>query len=467
MTPMRSSTRPRTRNLVAFGLTWVAVGACTSDPNGTTGPVDMGSCDTEVIVSADITEDTTWSCNFYALSGRIHITRNATLTIAPGTTIFGDTAGSQEATLIVTRGASLNAVGTAINPIVFTSGNPAGTRITGDWAGLALLGSATINSGSCSGDGDTGTPGVCDAPGFLEGRLEGLDVADSRGLFGGGDDTSSCGDLQYVRIEYAGAELSPDNELNGLTVAGCGSGTTLSHIQVHRAKDDGVEFFGGTANIDHLVVSGASDDSLDCDLGWRGQGQFLVLHQIPGVGDSAIECDNLGSDEDAEPRTHPTLSNVTMVGTPDTRGMVLREGMRGTLRNFLIMNFGSEPVDLRASQVDLFNEWPTMISIEHSFFFNNGAYPAEIGDDNDDMGFDEQAVIEDPVASNTIGTDPILGDTSPSTPNLVPANTALNGQATPTFADPSFGDTTATYAGAFEPGATTNWTSGWTAYPEY
>jgi hypothetical protein len=395
------------------------------------------------------------------LGQRVFVTNGATLTIAAGTTIYGEVGGAETTALIVTRGAELVARGTAEAPIVFTSGNPEGARITGDWAGVALMGEATINSGSCNGDGDPGTADVCDAPGFFEGRLEGLPPADDRGLFGGSDDASSCGALEYVRIEFAGAELSPDNELNGLTVAGCGSATTLSHIQVHRGKDDGIEFFGGTASMDHVVISGSSDDSLDWDLGWRGQVQFLVVHQFAGLGDAGFEADNLGSDEDAEPRSAPELSNVTMIGTPDTRGMVLREGTRGILRNFIISGFGSESVDIRATQVDLTAEWPAQLAIENSVFDGNGDFDDEsAGDANDDMGFDEEAMIGDAARMNA-EADPMFGTVSATEGGYVPMATTLGTPATP-----AFGDTTATYVGAFALGTTTPWHAGWTAYPE-
>jgi hypothetical protein len=186
-----------------------------------------------------------------------------------------------------------------------------------------------------------------------------------------------------------------------------------------------------------------------------------VVHQFPGVGDNGIEADNLGSDEDATPRSNPRIYNATFVGTPDTRGMVLREGTRGMLRNFIITAFGSEPVDLRATTNDLSTEWPTQLSIENSFFFNNGAYADESAmADDDDNGFIEQTAIEDVNRNNTQGTDPMLGSTSITAPNYVPASTALNGQATP----PSGFDATATYAGAFAPNGT-NWAAGWTAFP--
>ena len=411
----------------------------TSTTTSTTNPMDMGvdaggNCPAtgDVMITADITEDTTWSCPSYVLVGQIFVTGNSTLTIEPGVEIFGDSATIPKGALIVTRGSQLNAVG---------------DRATGDWAGVALLGNATINSG-------TNNAGV------IEGRLEGLPPTEPKALYGGSDDASSCGHLEYVRIEFAGAELSVDNELNGLTLAGCGSGTEVSYVQVHRGFDDGIECFGGTVGMDHVIISGSADDGLDWDLGWRGDVQFLVIHQFAGVGDNGIEADNLGSNELATPRSNPRLFNVTMVGS--ARGMVLREGTRGLLRNFIIQDFASEAVDLRATTNDLSMEWPSQLSIENSFFFNNGAYTDEttVAADNDDNGFDEQAAIEDPDRHNTVGTDPMLGSTSITAPNYVPANTALNGQATP----PAGFDTTATYAGAFSPNGT-NWASGWTAFP--
>jgi hypothetical protein len=437
---------------------------------GVEPPTDAGGepvdCTGEVVVGADITADTTWECPTYVLSRRIFVESGATLTIAPGTTILGEVGVAETTALVVTRGARLIARGTEAEPIVFTSGNPEGARITGDWAGVVLLGDAPTNDGACEGDGDTATE-ACDAPGYLQDRVEGIDVGDDRGLYGGTSLTGSCGELEYVRIEFAGAELSPDNELNGLTLGACGSGTLVSHVQVHRGKDDGVELFGGTVSLDHVVISGASDDGLDFDEGWRGNAQFVVIHQFPGSGDAAIEADNLGADETAEPRTDPTLFNFTLVGTSENVAMVLREGVRGTLRNFVLSGFG-EPPDLRAAEVDLSAEWPTYLSIEQSVFFGVGAWPVEADAEDDDLGFDEEAAITDAARANDMGSvDPQLGSVAASDPDYVPANTAMGERATPAFNDraPSgFGDVTATYAGAFAPGGT-DWTAGWTAYP--
>jgi hypothetical protein len=108
----------------------------------------------------------------------------------------------------------------------------------------------------------------------LQNNIEGLPPSDPNSVYGGTDDTHDCGTIRYARIEFAGYELATDKELNGLSVGACGSETTLSHIQVHRGSDDGIEFFGGAVSMDHVVLTGNSDDSLDWDLGWTGKVQF-------------------------------------------------------------------------------------------------------------------------------------------------------------------------------------------------
>lgn len=445
----------------AMSLGLMGVGCDNTMNNNDSGMMTVEPCTTgtDVEVSANIAADTTWcAVDTYILTDKIFVTDGATLTIEAGTTILGETSSA----LLVTRGAQLVAEGTAAAPIVFTSANPEGSRATGDWGGVVLMGSAKVNKGSCVNDGDTGTPDVCDAPGYLEGHIEGIDVADANGAYGGNDDAGSCGSLQYVRIEFAGEEFSPDNELNGLTVGACGSASNLSYIQVHRGKDDGIEFFGGTVGMDHVVITGASDDSLDCDLGWTGHVQYLVLHQFEGIGDNGIECDNNGDAMDAEPRTQPEIWNATMIGTTVTRGMVLREGVGGFLHNFLITDFGTEPVDVRDEATALL--WPTGLTIEDSYIWNNGPYKDESAvADNDDAGFIEQTNIEDAARNNDVSTDLMMADNSATgtdgtTPDYAP------GVATP-GATPSAGfDVSATFAGAVANGGT-DWTAGWTAYP--
>ncbi len=479
-------------------------------PGTDAGPGGGGSCSSPsnlVMVTGEIDADTTWECpNLYILQGNVFVTNGATLTITEGVEIVGDTGGSEAAALIVTRGSQIDAQGTAASPIVFTSGANLGARATGDWAGVALLGAAGTNSGT-----DCNTAGACTGGDgdYFENNIEGIPVTDPRGRYGGTDDASSCGTLRYVRIEFAGRELSPNNELNGLTVGGCGSGTTLDYVQVHRGKDDGIEFFGGTASLSHIVISGASDDSLDFDEGWRGNGQWIVIHQFEGLGDRGIESDNLGSNEAATPRTEVNLWNVTMIGTTDNKWALHREGMLGIMGNFLVHNYGA-PVDVRGNTEDPNNYWPARFVYQNSVFNEVGAFAAEDLDEaavcaeamsswtgspawvdatcadlsaesaqedhyddvagerlNDDFGFDESMELMDAARNNTFGVDPMFSSITASAPSYVPGNASLPAGGTPVFnsnAPSGFGDTSATYVGAIDP-AGTDWTEGWTAYP--
>jgi hypothetical protein len=287
---------------------------------------------------------------------------------------------------------------------------------------------------------------------------------DTRGQYGGSDDTHDCGELTYVRIEFSGSLVGPDNELNGITVGACGYKTKLSYLQVHRGFDDGIEFFGGTASMDHVVISGSTDDGLDWDNGWTGKVQFLIVHQGYTKGDKGFEGDNLGGSESALPRSNPEIWNATLIAEPGSArvGMHLREGTFFKLRNFIVLNFGGGVLDTDAATVVPANDWPTNISLESSAFFGGGVGALDTTKDND-KGFIETTALTDPARMNSTTLDPQLASIAFPTPNYVPANAAaVSDKATP----PVGMDITATYAGAVKPGDTAPWYAGWTEFPE-
>lgn len=79
-----------------------------------------------IVVSSDITSDTTWtSANDYVLTDIIYVKNGATLTINPGTIIRGEpedgSAPYTPGALVVTRNGQIDAEGTPSNPIVFTT----------------------------------------------------------------------------------------------------------------------------------------------------------------------------------------------------------------------------------------------------------------------------------------------------------------------------------------------------------
>lgn len=441
------------------------------DTNPHTATSTTTTCkDEKIVAPVEISTNTTWPCNSYILKGITAIGNGATLTIAAGSTIYGDsTDTANPAALIAKRDGRLVAVGTAENPIVFTSNMPKGSRIPGDsLAGIALLGNAKINNGVCKNDPKPETP-ECESPGFLESNIEGLVADDARGQYGGNDDTHDCGELKYVRVEFAGSLVGPDNELNGITVGACGSKTKLSYLQIHRGFDDGIEFFGGTTSMDHILISGATDDGLDWDNGWSGKVQFLIVHQGYTKGDKGFEGDNLGGAEDSLPRSNPEIWNATLIAEPGSSktAMHLREGTHYKLRNFIVLNFGGGVLDSDAKTVVPANDWPAHISLENSVFFGGALGKAESAaatpSTDNDKGFDEIAALSDPAQLNSSILDPGLLSIAFPSPNYTPTNvTVISDKATP----PEGMDITATYAGAVQPGATSLWYAGWTSFPE-
>lgn len=344
------------------------------------------------LVSGSIYSDTRWTSDrTYVLEDIVFVEPGAKLTIEPGTRIVGE-AGSA---LVVTRDAVLYARGRADAPVVFTSSRPEGTRQPGDWGGVVLLGNAPINRGTA--------------------HIEGIDSNDPRGGFGGSSLAHSCGVLEYVRIEFAGYEIGANNELNGLTLGGCGAGTIVRHVQVHRGTDDGIEVFGGNVDIQYAVVSGAGDDAFDWDMGWTGRVQFLVVQQYPGIGDNGFEGDNWKSQPDAQPRSSPTFYNVTMVGSmspgEDQRAMTIRRGSGGTFRNFIVSGFPLESIDLVGPEIsDLLSRSELSFGgfVFHAIGRDGKSWFADETVSDDDGGVKEEAIFRNPLVRARLGSDPML-----------------------------------------------------------
>ena len=192
------------------------------------------------------------------------ITNGATLTVEAGTTILG----GEGSALVATQDGKLVTNGTVEAPVVFTSINAVSPnpRSAGDWGGVVLLGNAPIN--------------VVGGTNLIEGiDVSNPDVPDNGSRYGGDEADYDCGSLSYTRVEFAGFELTEGNELNGLTLGGCGTATTLNYVQVHEGLDDGIEIFGGAPNLKHIVLSHIEDDSLDWDQGFQGKIQFMLVQQ--------------------------------------------------------------------------------------------------------------------------------------------------------------------------------------------
>ena len=228
----------------------------------------------------------------YSMKGWIYICNGAKLTILPGTVIKGDK--ETKAALIAERGGQLIAQGTADDPIVFTSAQPAGKRRPGDWGGIILCGKARNNQ--------------------TEMMIEG----GPRSMHGGTDDADNSGILSYVRVEFAGYPFATDQEINGVTFGSVGSGTKVDHVQVSYSNDDSFEWFGGAVNCKYLIAYKGWDDEYDTDNGFSGKIQFCLGVRDPMIADQSasngFESDNNATGSDAKPVTSCIFSNMTFIG---------------------------------------------------------------------------------------------------------------------------------------------------------
>ena len=285
--------------LLALAVAVFTTACKKSSVDDTDDTIIVNPVSSTIEVAADITANTTWTADkIYILKGIINVTSGATLTIQPGTLIKGDKA--TKGTLVINRGGKIEAAGTVDKPIVFTSNQSVGARASGDWGGIVLLGKAPNNQGTNQ-------------------AIEGIPTdASGKASYGGTDAADNSGTLKYVRIEFAGVPLSPDNEINGLTFGSVGSGTTIDYVQVTRSGDDSFEWFGGTVNAKHLLAIGGLDDDFDTDFGYSGKVQFALSQRYATIADvsgsNGFESDNDGSGSVKTPQTSAVFSNVTVLG---------------------------------------------------------------------------------------------------------------------------------------------------------
>lgn len=277
-----------------LALSMVATFACKKkdDPEPIIStPSDM------VELSGNLSTQTLDASKQYLIKGQVFVNDGQVLTIPAGTILKGDKAS--KGTLVINLGGKLMAEGTAASPIVFTSSREKGGRDKGDWGGIVMLGRANVNQ---------------NGP-----KIEGISPEVAYGTFNATTyNTESSGILKFVRVEYAGIALSPNNETNSITMGGIGSGTTVENVQVSFGGDDGFEWFGGVVNCKNLISLGTWDDDFDCDYGFSGNVQYALAIRDPFAADqstsNAFEADNNGSGSTQTPLTQAVFSNVTVLG---------------------------------------------------------------------------------------------------------------------------------------------------------
>ena len=288
----------------------------------------------------------TWSADSnYLVRGQLRVKEQASLTLPPGLVVFQERA--TVGTIIIERGARIFAVGTCEEPIIITGDDTPGSMTTGCGGGLILHGRAKVNIvNSCAGDSAASEGGLV-------------------GHYGGNDDDDDSGELRYVRVEYAGREITPNNELNSFVFNGVGRRTRVEYCQAFRGADDAFEAFGGTVDMKHIIAIDGTDDGLDWQLGWRGRAQFVIVRVSPRFapsgtqfGEKGIEADNSEFNNDASicsGYSNPTVANLTLVGDkrigasfPGSPTAVnLRRGTGGQILNSIFFNFKTTGLSLQ------------------------------------------------------------------------------------------------------------------------
>jgi hypothetical protein len=452
--------------LLLVGLLSVNLFSSCSDDNtdpGTevvippTTPVPASTTLTGAITSSiTLTKDKTWT-----LDGFVFVTNNSTLTIQPGTKIVSRRANA--GVLVITRGSKIDARGTAAEPIVFTSAES--SPVAGDLGGVVVAGNAPVNGNHAQ----------------MEGVGDG-----NYNKFGGTVSNDNSGFLQYIRIEYAGKTANPNDEVNGLSMYGVGSGTTVDHIEVIRGLDDAFEFFGGTFNAKYLIAYNCADDDFDFDDGYRGNLQYLISVKDPAFTDTKsggdfsnnLEWDNVNPSSKvytATPTTHARISNLTAIGPNNTASPVLANyGFGARFRRgaeFEIVNsvfLGNQLASFSIESNEAAAAYVAGTSVFKNNVINSGATAGafNIGTDVTNGLTTAQMqtlatgleVLTNPAAANV--TDPF----NVAAPNVMPktGSSLLTGASfTGNFTTANGFEVTPTFKGAM---GTTNWTTGWAVF---
>jgi len=390
----------------------------------------------------------------YILDGFVFVNSGQTLTIEPGTVIRAKTGqGENASALIIARGGKIIAQGTKDEPIIFTVEDddlegsvPLEAR--GLWGGIIMLGYAEINTEA------------------NEARIEGIPISEPRGIYGGNKNDDNSGILKYVSIRHGGTNIGDGNEINGLTLGGVGSGTTIEYVEVISNEDDGFEFFGGTVNCRYLVSAFCGDDAFDFDQGYRGKGQFFLALQAPSLGDHLAEHDGGTNPVWGEPLSIPQIYNATYIGNGSLSTaelMTFSDNSGGKYYNSVFLN---QTQGVFVEYVTGFNDsyyqfLSGNLKIENNIFYdienNNQETIFSIFTKTSDDISEEQAMLQNYflTGDNQI-IDPQIEITETDY-DLIPKGNVTDNLAP--YSDNWFDSVT--YKGAFDPEGD-NWLNGWT-----
>jgi len=305
-------------DVTIIGDTTTTTGTLSASTNETTTTdsilADSASLEKVILagnISADmtLTKDTLWQ-----LDGQVVVMPGVTITIEPGTVIAGLPGTADNASwMLVDAGAKIIADGTADEPIIFTSQQRVDyptSEESGQWGGLTIIG----NAGNS--------------------QVQPYEV-DANFVAGMGVLTDNSGILRHVKILNSGAAPTQDQEINGLSMVGVGSGTVVENITVDYSSDDGIELWGGTVNLTNVTITNCEDDYFDIDDGYAGTVKNLVINTT--IGKAAIEMTG---------DTYATFDGFTITTGEDQEkegGIYFKEaGVGGHFKNGTIIHNGGQ-----------------------------------------------------------------------------------------------------------------------------
>ncbi|MEO0557219.1 MAG: T9SS type A sorting domain-containing protein [Bacteroidota bacterium] len=452
----------------------------------------QSQCGSAVRVTDDISADVTWSASSeYCLDGLIFVNDGATLTIEPGTVVRGVrddriTTGDGASALVIRRGGMIMADGTAADPIIFTAedddlSDPTDflQRERGEWAGIIVLGKASNNQPTT----DNQIEGI---------EYDPVNQTGDEALYGGTEDDDNSGVLRYVSVRHSGFSITgvEGDEIQGITLGGVGSGTTIEYVEIFASNDDGIEWFGGTVNVKYAVVAFPFDDAFDYDQGWRGKGQFwFTIADTDAAGRGGEHDGGDDGGDDATPYATPVISNATYIGSGGTSpadgdgndyAFRMRDGAGGYYFNSVFTDFPDRAIDIEnfeaGATFDSYQQYVDgRLKIENNLFHSFGR--GTTFDDITDASYsdsspstpgtaDDDAFAAYISGANTLGTEsPVLSVSRTDDNGLDPRPSATGGAVTgadfsATELDDFFDEVD--YLGAFAPGAAA-WIAGWTA----
>lgn len=381
-----------------FALAALTFVGCDSDDDPGPDPVESGDH------SGFISADETWSADIiHTLKDRVVVQEGVTLTIEPGTIIKGEAgAGVNASALVIARGATINAAGTADKPIIFTSiadeiaiGETAGSNLDeksakGFWGGVIILGAAPTSPKTGSTE-----------------QIEGIPASVTEGNYGGADAEDNSGVFTYVSIRFGGTNIGEGNEINGLTLGGVGSGTTVHHVEVVGNVDDGIECFGGSVNIDHAIVMYQGDDAYDIDQAYSGTINNFIY--IAGAdSDHGMEIDGPEGSENSNGKF--TMTNGSLMGNAVQGEFAdFRSNAKGTVDGLYFFGFNTN-ADMELDDDNTSANYTAGDLDLKNISFNSTAWTLD-GDGEPDGGTTTWSMVTDIFADKSDAGDAAAADT--------------------------------------------------------